>query len=109
MKHVFVINSHTTYLTAMGTIDYLKLEVSSIIILLVRNYKNTYMRKDYRILDASDLSYKSEKAFASRNLRRKDKVEMIKIIDSSLFSFNIIDVGAPLSIAEPFGWSSSIS
>ena len=97
MKHVFVINSHTTYLTAMGTIDYLKLEVSSIIILLVRNYKNTYMRKDYRILDASDLSYKSEKAFASRNLRRKDKVEMIKIIDE----FIIDNIGETFHLYAP--------
>jgi len=65
----------------MGTIEFLKLDVLSVILLFVRNYRNEYIRKDFNIIDLSHLSYESEKAFASRNLRRKIKAEIIKKID----------------------------
>ena len=97
MKHVFVINSHTTYLTTMGTINYLKLDVSSIIFLLVRNYKNEYLCKDFRIIETSLLSYESEKAFASKNIWRKNKTDIIKKIDE----FIITNIGQSYCLYAP--------
>ena len=35
MKHVFVINSHTTFLTSMGTVDYLRLRDKDVILLMI--------------------------------------------------------------------------
>lgn len=40
MKHVFYLNSHTTFLTVLGTIEYLKLAASDVIFLYTRNYKS---------------------------------------------------------------------
>ena len=47
MKYVFVINSHTTFLTALGTIDYLKLSENEIYFLYIRNYENSIIKVPY--------------------------------------------------------------
>ena len=44
MKHVFIIHSHTTFLTAIGCVNYQKLTSSDIIFLYVRNYKNSIFK-----------------------------------------------------------------
>lgn len=49
MKHVFVLHSHTTLLTALGTVEYLCLDKVDIIFLLGRNYR----------ADAIDIPYTS--------------------------------------------------
>ena len=56
MKHVFVINSHTTFLTSMGTIEYLHLSADDVIFLYVRNYKNTITNINHHIVDATDIA-----------------------------------------------------
>lgn len=57
-----MINSHTTYLTCMGVIDVLNLPRKDILLILVRNYKNTLMR-GYEFIDASEICLKSEQVF----------------------------------------------
>ena len=60
MKHVFVINSHTTFLTSMGVIPYLGLNDDDVIFIYIRNYKNTITQIPYKTIDATKLalSYK---------------------------------------------------
>ena len=53
MKHLFVINSHTTCMTALGVIDYLHLNKDDIIFVLVRNYKNILIQGKYKEIDMS--------------------------------------------------------
>ncbi len=53
MKHLFWINSHSTFLTAVGTIDYLGLKEDEVVMVLVRNYKNVISKDNYKKLDMS--------------------------------------------------------
>ncbi len=62
MKHLFFINSHTTYLTALGAISKMDLAPENICMIYVRNYKNSFIKNQYKILDlhwAYYLSFKS--------------------------------------------------
>lgn len=56
MKHVFVINSHTTFLTSMGVINYLGLRDDDIIFIYIRNYRNTITKIHYKTIDATKLA-----------------------------------------------------
>ena len=51
MLHVFIINSHTTFLTAMGTVNYLHLKNDEVVFLYMRNYKNTITPVPFKIFD----------------------------------------------------------
>ena len=53
MKHLFWINSHSTFLTAIGTINYLGLKDDEVAMVLVRNYKNSISKDSYIKLDMS--------------------------------------------------------
>ena len=55
MKHVFVINSHTTFLTSMGVISYLDLHDDDVIFIYIRNYRNTIAQIPYKTIDATKL------------------------------------------------------
>lgn len=55
MKHLFVINSHTTFLTAMGTAEYLHLSAGGGIFAYMRNYKNTVIKNPYKVVDVTQL------------------------------------------------------
>lgn len=56
MKHVFIINSHTTFLTSMGVIAYLGLNDDDVIFIYIRNYKNTITQIPYKTIDATKLA-----------------------------------------------------
>lgn len=56
MKHVFVINSHTTFLTSMGVVDYLKIPSNDVIFLYVRNYKNSVSQNPFAVFECTDLA-----------------------------------------------------
>lgn len=61
MKHVFVINSHTTFLTSVGAVDYLKLADACVIFVYIRSYRNRVTKIPYRVVDATDLANYSNK------------------------------------------------
>lgn len=86
MKYVFVINSHTTFLTSLGTINYLKLPPKNVLLLYVRNYKNTVVDVIYHVEDISDLYNLCEHLFDSF----KKREEIIGRIDLFINS-KIID------------------
>ena len=53
MKHLFIINSHTTYLTAMGTIEFLHLKTNEVMLVMVRNYRNIFIDTKFKQTDMS--------------------------------------------------------
>lgn len=55
MKHVFVINSHTTFLTSMGVVNYLGLHAAQVIFVYMRNYKNSVAKVPFQTIDATSL------------------------------------------------------
>ena len=55
MKHLFIINSHTTFLSAMGTADYLHLPQNDVIFAYMRNYKNSVTKVPYKVIDVTEL------------------------------------------------------
>lgn len=56
MKHVFVINSHTTFLTSMGTVDFLKLRDDDVVFIYVRNYSNKVTPVPFKIVQATEIA-----------------------------------------------------
>lgn len=56
MKHIFVINSHTTFLTAMGTIEYLNLMDEDVILIYTRNYRNEVIHVPFKIVEATEIA-----------------------------------------------------
>ena len=56
MKHLFVIHSHTSFLTAMGTIEYLNLKEEDVGIAWSRNYHNILYNSNYK---SEDINWKN--------------------------------------------------
>ena len=81
MKHVFIIHSHTLFLTAIGTIESLSLEDNKIIFLYARNYKNDIFTVPYKIIDISNL-YRSFQVGNKLFWNRKFRKTKIKEVDS---------------------------
>lgn len=58
MKNVFIINSHTTFLTAIGTIVFLKLKKDNVILITMRHFSSKLIRLECRTYDISDIEDK---------------------------------------------------
>lgn len=54
MKHLFLIHSHTVFLTAMGVIEQLGLKNSDVLIMNFRHYHNPQLGFNYKSYDFSD-------------------------------------------------------
>lgn len=57
MKHVFVVHSHTVFLSAYGAIEKLGLKNDEVIFLYGRNYQISCIDVPYRIYDVDNLYY----------------------------------------------------
>lgn len=57
MKHVFVVGSHTPYLTSLGVIEHLKLSTNEVIFIFGRNYKCNLLGQEYTSFDISEKYY----------------------------------------------------
>lgn len=55
MKHVFIVHSHTLFLTSLGVVNYLGLENKDVIFLTFRNYRCRYLYDSYKFIDVSEL------------------------------------------------------
>nr|WP_315143083.1 polysialyltransferase family glycosyltransferase [uncultured Flavobacterium sp.] len=55
MKHVFYAHSHTLFLTALGTIEYLNLIPDDVIFIYTRNYTNEFIKIPYKVIDFSSI------------------------------------------------------
>lgn len=81
MKHVFIINSHTTFLTACGVINFLHLDSNDVILLKIRQYKEPNIALDVSVFDVSSIN--SE--FVSIISKSRDKRQsVIKRLDHYL-------------------------
>jgi hypothetical protein len=79
MKHVFYVHSHTLFLTAIGTINFLKLEPKKVIFFYTRNYTKKNINIPYKGIDLSEIfldSMKAGEVFYFWKLNR-----LVKIID----------------------------
>jgi len=56
MKHVFIINSHTTFLTALGTVKYLKLKNEDVILVYTRNYRNEVTLVPFKTVEGTEIT-----------------------------------------------------
>lgn len=54
MKHIFIIHSHTVFLTAMGVVEYEKLPSCNVVFVYGRNYKQSLMELPFKIYDISE-------------------------------------------------------
>lgn len=81
MKYLFLINSHTTFLSAIGTIDFLGLKDEEIRFGFIRHYKNTlYEFKSPTV----DLSWAFEYPFFSKILQYGKFIREIDVIISNI-------------------------
>ena len=77
MKYLFLIHSHTTFLSSMGTIDFLQLKNEDIRIAFIRNYKNSLY--DFKS-PTVDLSWAFEYPFFKNFFRYNNFIENIDSI-----------------------------
>lgn len=80
MKNLFVINSHTTCLSALGTITYLNLNANNVVFVYVRNYKNYLIDLPYHSLN---LSVEYDSCMSKPYQLRKYK-NMIRFVDEKI-------------------------
>lgn len=80
MKYVFIIHSHTTFLTAMGVRDFLKIDNEDVIFLYSRNYSNSLIQPRCKIIDVNDLISKQSQLW-SNNKRKILIREIDEMID----------------------------
>lgn len=74
MKHLFVIHSHTSFLTAMGVIRYLNLKDDDIAIAWSRDYKNVLYNSNY---NSEDIYWASEYPFFRKLLFHNSDINKI--------------------------------
>lgn len=53
MKHLFLIHSHTTFLTSLGILNQISLKPEDVAIVYIRNYRNDIIPMPYKSLDLS--------------------------------------------------------
>lgn len=76
MKNVFIIASHTSFLSALGTKDYLHLSDDDVIILTMRNYHNVVIKPNCTVIDVTDIM-ESGKMLSQGRKKRKECIRMI--------------------------------
>lgn len=80
MKHVFLIHSHTLFLTAMGVLDFLKIDKEAVVFLYSRHYSNSLIEPGCKTVDVTDLADRQEQLLDNR--KRKGLLDEIdKLID----------------------------
>ena len=84
MKHLFLIHSHTVFLTAMGVIEYLRLKESDVLIMNFRHYHNPQLGFDYKSYDFSEIVEESYHIFFSYSRKhfKIDKKQRNKIVNA---------------------------
>lgn len=77
MKHVFIVNSHTTFLSAIGAIEIEKLTSMDVILVGIRKYKNSIVKHPFKMIDLSELSEECFQDFLHSYLARKKVIRKI--------------------------------
>lgn len=79
MKHVFIINSHTTFLTVCGTINYEELNQNDIVLLSIRGYKAPLI-DNFRIIDLTDFSISFKEGINNSSAERRKLIRELDCI-----------------------------
>lgn len=87
MKHLFLIHSHTVFLTAMGIIKKLGLKDSDVFIMNFRNYKNPnlgFNYKSYNFTETVEESFHIFLSYSRRNFKsnQKTREKIIGVLDT---------------------------
>lgn len=81
IQHVFLIHSHTLFLTAMGVIDLMKVDRKDVVFLYSRHYNNTLIEPGCKVIDVTNLVDKQNDLW--NNKKRKSLIKDIdKLIDN---------------------------
>lgn len=65
MKHIFIIHSHTVFLTAMGVVESEKLSSCDVVFVYGRNYKQNLLDLPFKIYDISECYERCKKIILS--------------------------------------------
>lgn len=76
LQHVFIIHSHTTFLTSMGVLDFIKANKKDIVFLYSRHYNNSLINPECKTIDITDLTDKQDQLW-----NNKKRNSLIKEID----------------------------
>ena len=87
MKHLFLIHSHTVFLTAMGVIEKLKLSNENIIFVTLRNYNPPTIGIKYKCYDLSEIFEEGYHIFFSYSRKhflynKKNRDDVVNKLDS---------------------------
>ena len=82
MKHVFFVSSHTSFLTAVGAVEYLNLNHKDIIFFCARNYKNSLFKVAWSYYDISSVFAKYTTHEIWRNRKKRD--DYLKCVDQAI-------------------------
>ena len=103
MKHVFIIHSHTSFLSSMGTIDYLALNMQDVIFLYARNYSNSIFRLECRVININEMYSAIKnvgwKIFKKKKVRSSWIDNIDKFIDTNIrdnYTLYLPYIGFPL-------------
>lgn len=77
IQYVFIIHSHTTFLTAMGVLDYIKADIKNAVFLYSRHYSNSVAKPMCKIIDTTGIVDRQQLLW--NNKKRKG---IIREIDS---------------------------
>lgn len=92
MKHVFVIGSHTPFLTSLGVIQHLELTQEEVVFVLGRNYRCDLLGQAYTKFDISDKYYIYLKGNTNKRIREHE---------AWLDQFIETHIGEPFVLYEP--------
>ena len=82
MKHLFFVNSHTSFLSSVGTVNYLQLHADDVVFFAARHYKNSLLEVDWSIFDISDVfaQYTDHEIWRNRTIRQIFQKNMDNLI-----------------------------
>lgn len=84
MKNVFIINSHTTFLSALGTIQYLGLKEQTVLLLYMRNYSNSVINHPYEVVDITNFIDSFNSLYKSKKYRYFSIKKIDRFIDETI-------------------------
>lgn len=79
MKHVFLVNSHTTFFSAVGVVNYMGLNEDDVIYLTHRNYRNSVIETCSLFIDFEYYFLHCDSSIYNRSL--KEKKQIIRSVD----------------------------
>ena len=77
MKHLFIIHSHTPFLTAIGTIDLLKIESKDVVFFYSRGYKNDVIKHDFKVVETTELTELCRTTMFTSRKNTKNALQMV--------------------------------